>query len=89
MNVKPLKDRVLIKAIEPEEVTKSGIILAGGVKEKPQVAEIIELGDKVINNDGLKKGDRIIYTKYAGNKIKLEGKEYIIVRINEILAVIK
>ena len=93
MNIKPLADRVVIKMVEPEETTKSGIILAGAAKEKPQVAEICAVGPGGIV-DGkevkmtLKVGDKILISKYSGTEVKLDGEEYIIVRESDILAVV-
>lgn len=91
--IKPLSDRVLIKMKENEETTKSGIILAGNSKEKPQIAEVIEVGpgrkiDGELEPLDVKKGDNVIVSKYAGTEIKFEGEEYIIVSQNDILAVI-
>ena len=91
--IKPLSDRVLIKMKENEETTKSGIILAGNSKEKPQIAEVIEVGPgKKIDGEleplDVKKGDKVIVSKYAGTEIKFEGEEYIIVSQSDILAVI-
>ena len=91
--IKPLSDRVLIKMKENEETTKSGIILAGASKEKPQIAEVIEVGPGEIVDGKLqvmdvKKGDNIIVSKYAGTEVKYEGEEYIIVKQEDILAVI-
>ncbi len=93
MNIKPLGDRVLIKAIEAEETTKSGIVLPGTAKEKPQMAEVVAVGSGILNDDKkkdeIKKGDKVIFAKYAGNEIKLDGKEYTILKLNEILAVVE
>ncbi|HHV31733.1 co-chaperone GroES [Caproiciproducens sp. LBM24188] len=94
MTVKPLSDRVLIKMEEAEETTKSGIILAGAAKEKPQIADVIEVGPGGMV-DGkevkmyVKKGDRVITSKYSGTEIKLDGQEYTIVRQSDILAVVE
>lgn len=94
MNLKPLLDRVVIKMVETEETTKSGIILTGSAKEKPQVAEIIAAGPGGIV-DGkevkmqVKKGDRVITSKYSGTEVKIDGEELIIVRQNDILAVVE
>ena len=94
MTIKPLLDRVLIKMEEAEETTKGGIILAGSAKEKPQVADVIEAGPGGMV-DGkevkmyVKKGDRVITSKYSGTEIKLDGQEYTIVRQSDILAVVK
>lgn len=89
--IKPLTDRVLIKMIEGEETTKSGIILSAGAKEKPQIAEVLEVGpggkvDGEIIEMQVKKGDKVIVSKYSGTEIKYEGEDYIIVRQNDILA---
>ena len=91
--IKPLNDRVLIKMKENEETTKSGIILAGASKEKPQIAEVIEVGpgekiDGKVQEMYVKKGDNVIVSKYAGTEIKYEGEEYIIVKQDDILAVV-
>ena len=94
MNVKPLGDRVVIKNVETEETTKSGIILTGAAKEKPQMAEVIAVGPGG-NVDGKEitihvvKGQRVIYSKYAGTEVKLDGEELIIVRQSDILAVVE
>ena len=91
--LKPLADRVIIKMIESEETTKSGIILSGSSKEKPQIAEVIEVGpgeviDGKAETMNVKKGDNIIVSEYAGTKVKYEGEEYIIVKQNDILAIV-
>ncbi|MCI1982313.1 MAG: co-chaperone GroES [Oscillospiraceae bacterium] len=94
MQVKPLLDRVLIKMEEAEETTKSGIILAGSAKEKPQIADVVEVGPGGVV-DGkevkmcVKKGDRVITSKYSGTEVKLDGKDYTIVRQSDILAVVE
>ena len=93
MNIKPLADRVVIKMAEAEETTKSGIILAGSAKEKPEVAEIVAVGPGGIV-DGkevkmeLKVGDRVLISKYAGTEVKLDGTEYTILRQSDVLAII-
>lgn len=87
--LKPLADRVVIKMKENEETTKSGIILAGANKEKPQFAEVLEVGpgtDKVKME--VKKGDKIVVSKYAGTEVKYEGEDLVIVSQNDILAVV-
>lgn len=92
--IKPLVDRVLIKMVEAEETTKSGIILSSGSQEKPQIAEVIEVGPGGIV-DGekvemqVKKGDKVITSKYSGTEVKYEGAEYIIVKQSDILAIVK
>ncbi|MBR0231385.1 MAG: co-chaperone GroES [Clostridia bacterium] len=94
MKLRPLADRVVVKMIEAEETTKSGIILTGAAKEKPQIAQVIEVGPGG-NVDGkevvmtVKVGDRVITSKYSGTEIKLDGEEYIIVRQNDILAIVE
>lgn len=95
MTVKPLSDRVLIKMTEAEEKTESGIILTASAKEKPQVAEVIAVGSGRITDDGTKlpmtvnPGDKVIISKYSGTEIKLEGEEFIIVSLGDILAIIE
>lgn len=94
MNIRPLGDRVVIKRIEAEETTKSGILLPGAAKEKPQEAEIVAVGPGGIV-DGkeirmeVKVGDRVLFSKYAGNEVKIEGVEYSILRQDDILAIIE
>ena len=94
MSIKPLADRVVIKMVEAEETTKSGIILAGSAKEKPQVAEVIAVGPGG-NVEGkditmyVKVGDKVISSKYSGTEVKVDGEEYTIVRQNDILAVVE
>ena len=91
--IKPLEDRVLIKMKEGEETTKSGIILANSSKEKPQIAEVIEVGpgkniDGKIQQVAVKKGDNVIVSKYAGTEVKYEGVDYIIVKQEDVLAIV-
>ena len=91
--IKPLGDRVLIKMKEAEETTKSGIILATGSKEKPQIAEVIEVGpgekvDGKLQEMYVKKGDNVYVSKYAGTEVKYEGQDYIIVKQDDILAIV-
>lgn len=92
--IKPLASRVLIKMIESEETTKSGIILTSGAKEKPQIAEVIEVGpgekiDGKVEEMYVKKGDKVIVSKYSGTEVKYEGEEYIIVKQDDILAIVE
>lgn len=94
MKLRPLADRVIIKSSKVEETTKSGLILTGSAKEKPQMAEVIAVGPggivdgkEVVMNVAV--GDKVIYSKYAGNEVKVDGEEYIIVRQNDILAVVE
>ena len=94
MNLKPLADRVIIKMVEAEETTKSGIILTGSAKEKPAVAEVIAVGPGGMV-DGkevvmtVKVGDKVITSKYSGTQVKVEGEEYTIVRQGDILAIVE
>ena len=94
MKIIPLADRVVIKTVEAEETTKSGIILTGSAKEKPQMSEVIAVGPGGMV-DGkevtmyVKPGDKVIYSKYAGTEVKLDGEEYTIVRQSDILAVVE
>ena len=94
MKLKPLADRVVIKMCEAEETTKGGIILTGAAKEKPQIAEVIEVGPGGMV-DGkeirmiVKKGDKVICSKYSGTELKLDGEEYTVVRQNDILAIVE
>ncbi|MDD6888202.1 MAG: co-chaperone GroES [Candidatus Aphodomorpha sp.] len=94
MKLKPLADRVVIQSLETEEVTKGGIILPGSAKEKPQMAEVIAVGPGGVV-DGkdvtmyVNVGDKVIYSKYAGTEVKLDDKEYIVVRQNDILAIVE
>ena len=93
MTIKPLFDRVLIKAEEAEETTKSGIVLAAKAQEKPQIARVIvgpggEVDGKEVKMY-LKEGDRVICAKYSGTEVKVDGEEYTIVRQNDVLAVVE
>ena len=94
MKIKPLGDRVVIKNVEAEETSKGGIILTSAAKEKPQMAEVIAVGPggvvdgKEIKME-VKAGDKVIYSKYAGTEVKLEDEKFIIVKQNDILAVIE
>ena len=94
MKLVPLADRVVLKQLEAEETTKSGIVLPGKEKEKPQQAEVIAVGPGGVV-DGkevkmeVKKGDKVIYSKYAGTEVEMEDTKYIIVKQNDILAVVK
>ena len=94
MTIKPLADRVVLKAVEVEETTKSGIILAASAQEKPQVAEVVAVGPGG-EVDGkevkmyLKVGDRVISAKYSGTEVKIDGEEYTIVKQSDILAVVE
>ena len=94
MKLVPLGDRVVIKQLVAEEKTKSGIILPDNAKEKPQEAEVVAVGPGGTVNGKevvmqVKKGDKVIYSKYAGTEFKMDGEEYIIVRQDDILAIVK
>ena len=94
MKLVPLGDRVVLKQLEAEETTKSGIVLTGQAKEKPQQAEVIEVGPGgLVDGKEVKMevaaGDKVIYSKYAGTEVKLDGEEYIVVRQSDILAIVK
>ena len=94
MNIKPLGDRVVIKKLEAESTTKSGIVLTGTAKEQPQEAEVLAVGPGAVV-DGkrvemeVKVGDKILYSKYAGTDVKVAGEEYIILRQDDILAIVE
>ena len=94
MNIKPLGDRVVIKRLEAEETTKSGIIVTGTAKERPQEAEVVAVGPGAIV-DGkrtemeVKIGDKVLYSKYAGTEVKVDGEEYTILKQEDILAVVE
>ena len=94
MTIKPLSDRVVVKATEAEETTKSGIILAASKQEKPQIAEVVAVGPGG-NVDGkevkmqVKVGDKVITSKYSGTDVKFDGEEYSIVRQSDILAIVE
>ena len=90
MTIKPLQDRVVIKMVEAEETTKSGIILAGSAKEKPQVAEVIAVGPgKTDVTMTVSVGDKVITSKYSGTEVKVDGEECTIVRQSDILAIVE
>lgn len=93
MNLKPLGDRVVIKKVEAEEKTKSGIVLPSSAKEQPQMAEVVALGVDILNDekkkDQVKIGDTVIFSKYAGSEIKIDGEDLTILKLNEILAVVE
>lgn len=94
MTIRPLFDRVIVKSVDSEETTKSGIVLPGTAKEKPQMAEVVAVGPGG-NVDGkeitmqVKVGDKVIYSKYAGNEVKLDGNEFVVIRQSDVLAVVE
>lgn len=94
MRIKPLADRVVIKMVEAEEKTKSGIVLPGSAKEQPQMAEVVEVGPggmvegKEVKME-VKVGDKVLFSKYAGTEVKLDKEEYTILKQSDILAVVE
>ena len=95
MNVRPLHDRILVKRLEEEEQVQGGIIIPDSAKEKPQEAEVIAVGPGKVQDDGeraamdVKTGDRVLIGKYSGSDIKIDGEELVILREDEVLAVIE
>ncbi|MFU0824793.1 co-chaperone GroES [Clostridium sp.] len=94
MRIKPLGDRVVIKRLEAEETTKSGIVLPGSAKEKPQEAEVVAVGPGGLVNGKevrmeVKVGDKVLFSKYAGTEVKIDGEEYTILRQDDILAIVE
>ena len=93
MKLRPLGDRVVIKVVEAEEKTKSGIVLPSSAKEQPQMAEVIAIGADILNDekkkDQIKVNDKVIFSKYAGTEVKIDGEEYTILKLNDILAVVE
>ena len=95
MAVKPLGDKLLVKRLEAEEVTKGGIVLPDSAKEKPKEGKVVEVGPGKILDDGtrgklqMKKGDRILFTSYAGTEIKIDDEEYLVMSEDDILAVVE
>lgn len=94
MNIKPLGERVVVKVLESEEKTKSGIVLPDTAKEKPQLGKILAVGPGKILDNGqkvaldVKVGDKVLFAKYAGTEVKLDGEEYMVLKENDILAII-
>lgn len=94
MNIKPLVGRVVVKSTQPEETTKSGIVLTSASKEKPQVSEVVAVGPNGILGGNevkmtVKVGDKVVTAKYSGTEIKLDGEEYTIINMEDILAIIE
>ena len=95
MKVRPLHDRILVRRIEEEEKTKGGLIIPDTAKEKPQEGKVIAVGKGKVNDDGelrpldVHKGDRILFGKYSGTEIELEGEEHLIIREDDVLAVLE
>ena len=94
MNIKPLGERVVIKKLEAEEKTKSGIVLTGTAKERPQEAEVVAVGPgSIVDGERVamevKVGDKVLYSKYAGTEVKVDGEEYTILKQEDILAIVE
>ena len=95
MKLRPLHDRILVRRVEEEEKTKGGLIIPDSAKEKPQEAKVIAVGKGKVNDDGelrpldVHKGDRILFGKYSGSEIQLEGDEHLIIREDDVLAVLE
>jgi len=94
MNIKPLCDRVVVKSVEAEEKTKTGIFLTASAQEKPQIAEVVAVGPGARDDSGnlipmeVKVGDKVITGKYSGTEVKMDGTEYTIVKQSDILAIV-
>jgi chaperonin GroES len=95
MKIRPLQDRILVKRIEEEEKTKGGIIIPDSAKEKPQEGKVIAVGNGKIGDDGkvqpldVKKGDKLLFSKYAGTEVNLDGEEHLIIREDDVLGIIE
>lgn len=93
MNLRPLGKRVVIKKVEVEEKTKSGIVLPSSAKEQPQMAEVIAVGTEILNDDKIKDeikvGDKVIFSKYAGTEVKIDNDELTILKLDEVLAIVE
>jgi chaperonin GroES len=94
MNVKPLADRIIIMPLEAEQKTAGGIIIPDNAKEKPQKGEVVAAGPGKVSDNGqkvemtLKKGDKVLYGKYSGTEVSIDGKDYLIIRESDVLAVL-
>ena len=95
MKIRPLQDRILVKRIAEEETTKGGIIIPDTAKEKPQEAKVIAVGNGKVQEDGtvtpldVKKGDRLLFSKYAGTEVNIDGEEHIIIREDDVLGIVE
>ncbi|HOQ23255.1 MAG TPA: co-chaperone GroES [Bacillota bacterium] len=95
LNIKPLGERIVIKVLESEEKTKSGIVLPDTAKEKPQMGKVLAVGNGKLLENGqrvpveVKEGDKVLFAKYAGTEVKLDGEEYMVLKESDILAVIE
>ncbi|MDU4715528.1 MAG: co-chaperone GroES [Anaerococcus sp.] len=93
MNLKPIGERVVIKKLEAEKKTQSGIVLPESTQEKPQYAEVVAISSDILNDndkkDSLKEGDKVIYSQYAGTDVKIDGENYVVLAYKDILAVVE
>ena len=95
MKIRPLQDRIIVKRVDGEETTKGGIIIPDSAKEKPQEGKVISVGKGKVNEDGklqkldVKKGDKVLFSKYSGTEINIEGEEHLIIREDDVLGVVE
>ncbi len=95
MKIRPLQDRIIVKRVDEEETTKGGIIIPDSAKEKPQEGKVIAVGKGKVSEDGklqqldVKKGDKVLFSKYAGTEINIEGTEHLIIREDDVLGVVE
>jgi chaperonin GroES len=95
MKIRPLQDRIIVRRVDEEETTKGGIIIPDSAKEKPQEGKVIAVGKGKANEDGkiqpldVKKGDKVLFSKYAGTEINIEGTEHLIIREDDVLGVVE
>ncbi len=95
MKIRPLQDRIIVKRVDEEETTKGGIIIPDSAKEKPQEGKVISVGKGKVNDDGklqkldVKKGDKVLFSKYSGTEINIDGEEHLIIREDDVLGVVE
>ena len=93
MNLKPIGERVVIKKLEAEKKTQSGIVLPESAQEKPQYEEVVAISNDILNDqdkkDSLKEGDKVIYSQYAGTDVKIDGQNYVVLAYKDVLAVVE
>ena len=95
MKIRPLQDRIIVKRVDEEETTKGGIIIPDSAKEKPQEGKVISVGKGKVSEDGklqkldVKKGDKVLFSKYSGTEINIEGEEHLIIREDDVLGVVE
>ena len=95
MKIRPLQDRIIVRRVDEEETTKGGIIIPDTAKEKPQEGKVIAVGKGKIDDDGkvhpldVKKGDRVLFSKYSGTEVQIEGDEHLIIREDDVLGVVE